>query len=297
MSLINLKNLLTVADARRFAVGAFNAIDSNFIDAVFAAAARERSPVIINMAEVHLPYIDMEASAAYIRAKADKAGVPVCLNLDHGLTVATVERAIAAGFTSVMFDGSHLSYADNLAQTKAVVELCRPHNISVEGELGAVGGDEGGALESEADEALYTDVAQAREFVEETGIDALAVAIGNTHGKYKGAPKLDFARLSAIEEAVREPLVLHGGSGLSEEDFRRAVSLGICKINFFTGMSQAAMHSLQHASQSPDAASKYNYYLMMMAKMQQAVADTVCEQMRIFGSSGQAEHYRDISHV
>lgn len=291
MSLLNLQAILAVAQNRRFAVGAFNAIDSNFVDAVFVAAKDAQSPVIINMAEVHLPYIDMEAASAYIRAKAAQTGVPVCLNLDHGLTLATVKRAIACSFSSVMFDGSHLPYEDNVAHTREVVQLCHAHGISVEGELGAVGGDEGGALESLADAALYTDVAQADDFVRRTGIDALAVAIGNTHGKYKGEPKLDFARLEAIRQTVAVPLVLHGGSGLSEDDFRRAIALGIAKINFFTGMSQAAMHSLAASIHSDDVEKKYHYYLMMMADMQQAVAATVTEQMRIFGSLRQAGHY------
>lgn len=291
MSMLNLRDILATAQSRRFAVGAFNAIDSNFIDAVFAAARDTQSPVIINMAEVHLPYIDMEAASAYIRAKAERAGIPVCLNLDHGLTLPTVERAIACGFTSVMFDGSHLPYADNLAQTRHVVELCHAHGISVEGELGAVGGDESGALESQADQALYTDTAQAQDFVANTGIDALAVAIGNTHGKYHGDPKLDFERLAAIRDSVNIPLVLHGGSGISEADFRRTISLGICKINFFTGMSQTAMHTLRHAVTSEDVDKKYHYYLMMMADMQRDITATVSKQMRIFGSTDQARHY------
>lgn len=291
MPLLNLHDILAVAKARQFAVGAFNATDSHFIDAVFAAASRAQAPVIINMAEVHLPWIDMEAASAYIHAKAKHSGLPVCLNLDHGMTPATIERAIRCGFSSVMFDGSALPYEDNVAQTRAVVELCHAHGISVEGELGAVGGDEGGALESEADAALYTNVEQARDFVAQTGIDALAVAIGNTHGKYKGEPKLDFERLAAIRDAVPVPLVLHGGSGIGEDGFRRAIALGICKINFFTGMSQAAMDSLARGIAHEDAAKKYNYYLMMMADMQHAIADTVGEQMRIFGSTGQAVHY------
>lgn len=291
MPMLNLRDILATAQNRRFAVGAFNAIDSNFIDAVFAAAQTTQSPVIINMAEVHLPYIDMEATSAYIRAKAERTKLPVCLNLDHGLTLPTIERAIRAGFTSIMFDGSHLPYEDNLAQTRHVVERCHAHGLSVEGELGAVGGDESGALESQADQALYTDIAQAQDFVEKTGIDTLAVAIGNTHGKYQGDPQLDFKRLQNIQNAVGIPLVLHGGSGISDADFRRAISLGICKINFFTGMSQAALHTLRHAIASEDIDKKYHYYLMMMADMQHAIRDTVAEQMHIFGSAGQAQHY------
>lgn len=291
MSLINLKEMLTVAAQHKFAVGAFNAIDSNFIDAVFAAAKQQQSPVIINVAEVHLQYIDLPAAAEYIKKKAQLAGVPVCLNLDHGLTLPTIKQAIECGFSSIMFDGSSLSYEENIRQTREVVELCRPYNISVEGELGAVGGDEGGALESMADVALYTKVEQAKEFVEKTGIDALAVAIGNTHGKYKGEPKLDFERLAQINQAVGIPLVLHGGSGISAEDFRKTIELGICKINFFTGMSQAALDTLTADMKAAELSGKYNQYLMVMNNMQNAITRTVAEQMKIFNSINKAGHY------
>lgn len=291
MPLINLKDMLAVAAKHQFAVGAFNAIDSNFIDAVFAAAQQQQSPVIINVAEVHLQYIDLPAAAEYIKKKACQADIPVCLNLDHGLTLPTIKTAIECGFSSIMFDGSSLSYEENIRQTKEVVELCRPYNISVEGELGAVGGDEGGALESMADVALYTKVEQAKEFVEKTGIDALAVAIGNTHGKYKGEPKLDFERLAQIHQAVGIPLVLHGGSGISAADFRKTIELGICKINFFTGMSQAALDTLAANMKAAELSGKYNQYLIIMENMQQAITQTVAEQMKIFNSIQKAAYY------
>jgi fructose-bisphosphate aldolase class II len=291
MKLLNLKSILSVAQQHKFAVGAFNAIDSNFIDAVFAAAVKNQSPVIINVAEVHLNYIDLAATSEYIQKKAELCGAPVCLNLDHGLTLQTVENAIKCGFSSVMFDGSSLPYEENIKQTKQVVELCHQYGISVEGELGAVGGDEGGALESIADTALYTKVEQAQEFVQATGVDALAVAIGNTHGKYKGVPKLDLERLSQIRCAVDIPLVLHGGSGLSRDDFQNSIHQGICKINFFTGMSQAALATLEHDINSRTLEDKYNYYLIMLDNMQKAIALTVAEQMEIFGSIGKASLY------
>ena len=291
MKLLNLKNILAVADQHKFGVGAFNAIDSNFIDAVFHAAQTNHSPIIINVAEVHLKYIDIFSTSEYIKKKAALSGLPVCLNLDHGLTFSTIEKAIQCGFSSVMFDGSSLPYEENIAQTRKVVELCRNHGISVEGELGAVGGDEGGALESAADEALYTKVEQAKEFVDATGIDALAVAIGNTHGKYKGEPKLDLERLQQIDQAVSVPLVLHGGSGISAQDFRKTIELGICKITFFTGMSQAAIQSIEQDVRSAGLEQRYNYYLIMMEKMQRAISDTVAEQMSIFGSVNKAELY------
>lgn len=291
MKLLNLKNILSIAEQHKFAVGAFNAIDSNFIDAVFSAAQRQSSPVIINIAEVHLTYIDIHATSEYIKQKAAQYNIPVCLNLDHGLTFPVIETAIKCGFSSIMFDGSHLPYEENISQTRKVVALCRDHDISVEGELGAVGGDEGGALESSADVALYTKAEQAKEFVTETGIDALAIAIGNTHGKYKGEPKLDFDRLRQIQQTVAVPLVLHGGSGISTEDFHKTIELGIRKINFFTGMSQAALESIEKDAMSARQVQRYNYYPMMMDNMKQAISQTVAEQMDIFHSSNKAYLY------
>ncbi|WP_439240275.1 ketose 1,6-bisphosphate aldolase [Lonepinella sp. BR2474] len=291
MALLNLKAILGVANQHQFAVGAFNAIDSNFIDAVFDAAGETQSPVIINVAEVHLPYIDIYATSDYIRKKAEQVGVPTCLNLDHGLTLPTIKTAIDCGFSSIMFDGSSLTYEQNIEQTREVVELCQKYAISVEGELGAVGGDEGGALESMADTALYTNVDQAVDFVQQTGIDALAVAIGNTHGKYKGEPKLDFERLAQIHQAVSIPLVLHGGSGISAIDFRKTIERGICKINFFTGMSQSALQSIEKDVTNHALSQKYNYYLMMMENVQQAIKQTVAEQMQIFNSINKATYY------
>ncbi len=291
MGLLNLKTILSVAKQHQFAVGAFNAIDSNFIDAVFNAATHQQSPIIINVAEVHLAYIDLHAISAYIKKKAEHSGIPVCLNLDHGLTLPVIEQAIKCGFSSIMFDGSSLPYAENIAKTREIVTLCHNYGISVEGELGAVGGDEGGALESTADAALYTKIEQAKEFVAETGVDALAVAIGNTHGKYKGEPKLDFDRLQQINQAVSVPLVLHGGSGISMADFRKTIALGICKINFFTGMSQAALQSIEKDAVLATQEQRYNYYLIMMENMQRAIRQTVGEQMDIFYSTNKATLY------
>ena len=291
MALINLKAILSVAAKYQFGVGAFNAIDSHFVDGIFAAAEQQRSPVILNVAEVHLQHIDLEEIAAYVQHKAQRAALPVTLNLDHGLSLDTVKRAVACGFTSVMFDGSHLPFEANLQETQRVVNYCREFNVSVEAELGAVGGDEGGALSGAADEALYTDIEQAKAFVEETGADALAVAIGNSHGKYKGVPKLDFQRLETIAGSVDVPLVLHGGSGLSIADFQTAIRLGICKINFYTGMSQAAIHAIESDIADCELASKYDHYLLMMLNAQQGIQQSVENQMQIYASTDKANLY------
>lgn len=289
MPLIDLATNTRVAREGRFAVGAFNGVDSHFIAAIFKAAEQTRSPIILNVAEVHLRHVDLEDLAALVRRRANAGPVPTTLNLDHGLTFETVERAVAAGFTSVMFDGSGLSLDENIRRTAEVARFCHAAGVSVEGELGAVGGDEGGALEGGADAARYTDPAEAADYVARTGVDALAVAIGNSHGRYKGAPKLDFERLAALRDAVDVPLVLHGGSGLSDDDFRRAISLGIAKINFFTGMSQGALDSLRRDVDDRELAAKYDHYLMAMSRAAEVVRAIVAERMEVFGSAGKAD--------
>ena len=195
-------------------------------------------------------------------------------------------QAIRLGFTSVMFDGSTLSYEENLRQTREVVKIAHAVGVSVEAELGAVGGDEGGALFGEADSAKFTDPNLAAEFVRETGIDTLAVAIGNAHGKYKGEPKLDFERLAAIRQQAGVPLVLHGGSGISDADFRRAIELGIHKINFYTGMSQAALGAIDQCMSSRNT--RYDEFAEMLMAVETAISEIVMQQMQIFGSSGKA---------
>jgi len=284
MSLVNLKTLLDHASANRYAVGAFNVINLDFLEAIIAAAESRRSPVILNIAEVHFKYVKIENICPAIRAVAGRSDVPVCLNLDHGETFEAVIRAVRNGFTSIMFDGSKLAYAENVRQTAEVVKICHAAGISVEAELGAVGGAEGGGLEGSADPRLFTDPVQAADFTVQTGIDALAVAIGNAHGKYKGIPKLDFDRLDRIRKAARVPLVLHGGSGIPDDDFRKAISLGIAKINFYTGMSQAALEATVEALKS--TGKSYNDYPEVLKSVREQVGKVVAGQIDVFGSSG-----------
>lgn len=285
MALISLAQGLAHAREHQYALGAFNVLDSHFLRALFAAAKQERSPFIINIAEVHFKYVSLESLVEAVKYEAAHYDIPVVLNLDHGLHFESVVRALRLGFTSVMFDGSTLEYEENIRQTREVVKMCHAVGVSVEAELGAVGGDEGGALYGHADEAWFTDPAKARDFVDRTGIDTLAVAIGNAHGKYKGEPKLDFARLEAIRQQTGLPLVLHGGSGISDADFRRAIGLGIHKINFYTGMSQAALDAIEArmANRQPI----YDEFAQLLLSVEQAITDTVAGQMRIFGSAGQ----------
>jgi fructose-bisphosphate aldolase, class II len=287
MPLVSMQPMLQSALANHYAVGAFNVVNLEFLEAIVETAEKNRSPVILAIAEVHFPYVNLENICPMIHDMAQRATVPMALHLDHGLSLATVQRALRNGFTSVMFDGSKLPFEENQRQTRAVVDLCNSRGVSVEAELGAVGGGEGGELESQADPSLFTDPDLAKEFVKKTGIDALAVAIGNSHGKYKGEPRLDFARLQRINELCGVPLVLHGGSGISAEDFRHAIRLGIAKINFYTGMSQAALHAV--GAFMAQSSGRYHDYPILMQSIKQAVAETVTEQMGIFGSIGRAD--------
>ncbi|WP_243077661.1 ketose 1,6-bisphosphate aldolase [Pantoea sp. MQR6] len=286
MALISLAQGLAHAQQHGYALGAFNVIDTHFLRALFKAAEQQRSPFIINIAEVHFKYITLDHLVEAVRFEAAKHAIPVVLNLDHGLHFEAVMQAIRLGFTSVMFDGSTLSYEENLRQTREVVKIAHAVGVSVEAELGAVGGDEGGALFGEADSAKFTDPNLAAEFVRETGIDTLAVAIGNAHGKYKGEPKLDFERLAAIRQQAGVPLVLHGGSGISDADFRRAIELGIHEINFYTGMSQAALGAIDQCMSSRNT--RYDEFAEMLMAVETAISEIVMQQMQIFGSSGKA---------
>jgi len=287
MPLNSMKPVLELAYNDHYAVGAFNIFNLNFLEAVCAAAVQKKSPVILNIAEAHFCYVTPEHITPSIRVIAEKSNVDIVLNLDHGLTIEGIKRAMACGFTNIMFDGSHLDFEDNVQQTKEVVELCHEHGISVEAELGAVGGaegSEGGAMYSAADPNKYTDIGQAKLFVKETNVDFLAVAVGNTHGKYKGKPDLDFDLLKALKEATGIPLVLHGGSGISDQDFKHAIQLGIAKINFFTGISQAAIAaSSEYLGRSGET---YNDYPQMLEEVKKAVIKVVGQQMDIFGSTG-----------
>lgn len=286
MPLITLKQALDHAKSKHYAIGAFNVHNLNLLHAILNTAEQNRSPVIINVAEVHLKYTSLEEIAPIIRSAASRTNVPVILHLDHGLNFDTIINAIKCGFTSVMFDGSALSYEENLKQTQEIVKIAHAASVSVEAELGAIGGDEGGGLYGEADSQYFTDPKLAEEFAKKTQIDCLAVAIGNSHGLYKGKPKLDFKRLQDIAEKTKIPLVLHGGSGISDEDFKQAISLGINKVNVYTAMSQAALKTISDAINKSDPS--YDHYAEILQKTELSIASVVKQHMDIFGSTSKA---------
>lgn len=284
MALINLKDLLKHARENKYAVGAFNITNLGFIDTLIDAAVEQRSPIIMQIAEVHLRYVDLEAIAPIIINSAKNVDIPICFHLDHGESLKTVMRAIRAGFTSVMFDGSHLPLEENIKATKEVVRIANAVGVSVEAEIGNVGGEVIGEVAptaQAASEEFFTKVDEAERFARETGVDALAVSIGNVHGFYKGEPKLDFDRLAKIKQIVPVPIVLHGGSGISDDDFRKAISLGICKINFYTEMSAGAVNRLrQYLIDNPKVTSLPD----VIAKGFDEVKNIVKKRLEVFGS-------------
>ncbi|MDO4521601.1 MAG: class II fructose-bisphosphate aldolase [Eubacteriales bacterium] len=236
--IISLGAILEIAEARNIAIAAFNVTTLEGVEAVLAAAEELNQPVILQFANAaHSGFISMDVIGSVMVDMAEKSTVPVCVHLDHGANFAEVQQALELGFSSVMYDGSTLSFAENVANTRAVVELAEAYGASVEAEIGSMGREEfasAGADDQDEIESCYTDPDQAAEFVAETGVDALACSFGTVHGIYVKAPKLDIERIGEIREKTGVPIVMHGGSGISDEDFRKCIEQGVRKINFYT---------------------------------------------------------------
>lgn len=254
MPLVNSRELLKDAQAHGYAVGAFNVENMEMMQAVVAAAEAESAPLMLQTTPSTLRYAGPSVFAAMAKAIAGKAHVPVAIHLDHGDSFKLCRQAAWDGYTSIMIDGSKLSLEDNIALVRRVVQMAGdvPRQPAVEAELGRLGGKED-SLEVKPGEDIYTDPGEAARFVEETGVDSLAVAIGTAHGFYKGKPKLDFDRLAQLRDAVSVPLVLHGSSGVPDEDVQRAISLGVCKVNFATELRAAYTEATRKTlSSDPD---------------------------------------------
>lgn len=281
MCLINTIDMLKHAERYSYAVGAFNVINLDFLNGILEAAEAMKSPVILNIAEVHFPFVNMEQIAPAIQHMAESASVPVVLNLDHGVSFEAVVRALRCGFSAIMYDASKKPMEQNIEETRLVVKMAHSVGVSVEAELGQVVGAEGGKKAARARREFFTDPAQAERFVAETGIDALAVSVGNVHGFYEGEPELDFDLIKELKERCGIPLVLHGGSGISDDDFRRAVQLGIRKINFFTEMSKMATDRLREL-----IAGSEDYFIQDILKEAKAtIKEVVKERIQVFGSA------------
>lgn len=280
--LVSLSSILAAAREGHYAVGAFNCLSLEHARGVVRAAEENRSPVIIQLAEVQFGCAPIELMAPVYLELARQAAVPVCVHLDHGLSIETCRRAIELGFKSVMIDSSCLPFEENVASAGKVVEIAKKAGVDVEAELGHVGNTDDVDAKITAD--IFTRAEDAVEFIRRTGIDALAIAIGNLHGKYIATPKLNIGRLKEISAATGYPLVLHGGSGTSEEDFKACVHNGICKINVATSLQIAATEAVEKylkESANPN-------YIEMKGVIEQATAKTALYHMQLFESVGKA---------
>ena len=273
------RNLLLDAQKGGYAVGAFNVENMEMVQAVVAAAEEMHAPVILQTTPSTIKYADLEYFYANVKTAAEKASVPVSIHLDHGNTFELAMRALRAGYTSIMIDGSQKSFEENIAVTKAVVDACHPSGIPVEAELGKVGGKEDDLNGGEGNP--YTDPQEAKTFVEATGVDSLAIAIGTAHGVYKGIPKLDMERLSEIRKVVSVPLVLHGTSGVPDDAVRDCISRGICKVNYATDLRIAFSRGVNTVlKEHPDTIDPKKY----SAQGREEVKQYVINKIKVCGS-------------
>ncbi len=282
MPLVNMKDLLKQAQDGNYAVGSFSIANMEMILGIIKAAEETKSPIILQIAEVRLNHSPLHIIGAAMVAAAKGAKVPVAVHLDHGTTLECIKQALEIGFTSVMFDGSHLPVEENITMTNKVIAMAKPYGAAVEAEIGCVGGSEDGSV----DIAMRcTSPAQAKEFFDSTGVDALAIAIGNAHGFYKEAPELRFDILESVANTVSVPLVLHGGTGISEDDFIRCHQSGIKKINIAT----ATFASTEKQVREAYAEGKIGgYYDLHTAEIEGAYRNAK-KHMEIFYSVGKAE--------
>lgn len=290
--LVTLKEILQIAEEKNIAVGSFNTPNLTSLTAILSAAEELDLPVIIQFAQCHEPWIPLSVIGPVMIREAKKAKVPVCVHLDHGSSMESCIQAIRLGFTSVMLDASAEDYETNVRETKEIVRLAHSVGVTVEAELGHIFSSDMGLAESpkeaetlesfDSAEDVYTDPATAKDFVERTGVDVLAIAFGTTHGIYTKKPKLDLERITKIKEAIDIPFVMHGGSGLSKEEFQTAIRNGIRKINYYTYMTLAGGRAVKEAldQKSPDE-NVFFHDIPMIAV--EAMKENVKEAIQVFG--------------
>lgn len=273
--LVNSKELFEITREEGFAIPATNFIDLDSARSYVKTAERLNKPLILAFAESHMEMMSLEEAAMIGKYLAEESSTPVVLHLDHGETYSVIEKAIDLGFSSVMIDASKDSLSDNIEKTKRVIEIARPKNVSVEAEIGHVGSGVNYET-SEKTDSIYTEVSDAKLFVEETGVDSLAISIGTAHGFYKGEPKINFERLNEIREAISTPLVLHGGSSSGDRNLEKCATEGMSKINIFTDFLTSAMKEIEK-SQPTD-------YIQLKKEANYAMSQTL-------------EHYFDVFHT
>ena len=282
--LVTGNEILQHAHKNKYAAPAFNVVNMEMLQAVIAAAEAEKSPVLVQTTEGALKYAGIGYLSMMIRYAAENAKVPVAFHLDHGTTFETAIQCVRNGWTSVMIDGSHHSLEENIALTRSVTKVAHACGVSVEAELGRLGGVEDNIVVDEKD-AMHTNPAEAKQFVDETKVDYLAIAIGTAHGKYSGVPKLDFDRLDTIKKMLDIPIVLHGASGVAEDDIKKAISLGVNKINIDTDLRVAFTDAVKDVfAKTPDEFDLRK----ICGPGRDAVKEVVAAKMRLFGSSNKA---------
>lgn len=279
-------DLMREGVSRGYAVGAFNVSNMEYVQAVLEVASDLQSPVIMQAAGSELHYMGGPTLRTIVESCRDRFNIQLAINLDHGADQKTVALAIKSGFTSVMFDGSSLPYEENVRKTTEICRLAKLFDICVEGEIGMIGGAdemEMGSGQSQHKESYLADPDQCADFVQRTGIDCLAAAVGTAHGFYKLPPKLDFDRLDRIRDLTGVPLVLHGGTGVPQEDIRRAISLGVGKINFSTVVRHAFISQLRETLKAdPETLD----LMLLMGKSKERMKDSICKQIVMCKSDG-----------
>lgn len=280
--LVSMSRILDLAEANKQAIGAFNVTTLEGLMGTLEAAEELKQPVIVQFAQVHEDIISLDVLGPIMVDMAEKATVPVCVHLDHGEDLNYIKKALDLGFTSVMYDGSALDFEKNVANTCIAVEMAEEYGASVEAEIGSMGREEFGSVgtEGEAVQSMYTDPDEAKEFVERTGIDALACSFGTVHGLYLTEPKLDFDIISAIREKAQIPVVMHGGSGVSAEDFYECIKRGVRKINYYT---YAAKAGGENVKKHCDEADGVVYFHDVAAWGREAMKADVMAAMKVFG--------------
>ncbi|MDF2876935.1 MAG: Tagatose 1,6-bisphosphate aldolase [Clostridia bacterium] len=281
MSFVSSFEMIKKAQKEGYAVPAFNAENLEMIQAIVEASVEMESPVIIQTTPSTVKYITLEEACCMVSTLANQVNIPVALHLDHCEKFDDIMKALRVGYTSVMIDGSKLSFEENIAISKKIVEVAKPMGVTVEAELGQLSGKEDGLVNLNG---AYTDPNKAKEFVESTGVDIFAVAIGTAHGFYKGEPKLDFERLRVIQDMTDTPLVLHGGSGVPNETIKEAIRLGMSKVNFATELRDAATKAVREVLKDEAVIDPKQY----MGKAREAVKQLCIDKIKVCGSQNKS---------
>jgi len=284
VALVNMCDLLHHAYDNNYAVGAFDLVSLDFLEAVIDAAERCRASIILSIAEPHFAHYDFELMLPAVEAAAKRASVPVAIQLDHGCSLESATRAINLGCNGIMLDVSDAPLAENIKTTQSVVEMAHSCGVPVVGELGYVAGMEGEGAQQHPGKMSFTNPMEAKAYVERTGVDFLAVSIGTVQGRMKGRAKLDFQRLKLLNQSVKVPLVIHGGSGLNESQFRKLTTHGIAKINYYTALSDVAADAMRNQAKLNPRGS----FVELKQDVKQAVRVEVERCLRIWGSAGRA---------